>query len=115
MNDTTATQPMNAAAEYLADADQCARRNPIPAILVAAGTGLAIALLVRALRPEPTPQYRLARLLDDLEGRLRGVAGPVMNKARGLASDGLDAAQQGEAEMERAVGGAAGRVRRWFS
>ena len=115
MNETIDPQPMSAAAEYLAEADQCTRRNPIPAILVAAGTGLAVALLVRALRPEPTPQYLLARLLDDLECRLRGVAGPVLNKARGIASDGLDAAQQGEAGMERVLGDATRRVRRLFS
>ena len=80
MNETTVNEPTNAAAECCAEVDQCVRRNPATAILVALGAGLAIGLIVRALRPEPTPQYRVARLLEDLEDRLRDVTGPSSAK-----------------------------------
>lgn len=111
----TAYQPTNAAAECCTEMDQYVRRNPGTAILVAVGTGMAIALLVRALRPEPTPQRRVAQLLNDLEGRLRDVTGPALRRASSLASDGLDAAQHGEARVERLLGDATRRVRRLFS
>ena len=115
MNETTVNEPTNAAAECCAEVDQCVRRNPATAILVALGAGLAIGLIVRALRPEPTPQYRVARLLEDLEDRLRDVTGPVLRKASALASDGLEAAQQGGSRAESLLSDATRRVRRMFS
>ena len=115
MNETTFNEPTNAAAECCAEADQCVRRNPGTAILVAVAAGLAIGLIVRALRPEPTPQYRVARLLEDLEDRLRDVTGPVLRKASALASDGLEAAQQGGSRAESLLSDATRRVRRMFS
>lgn len=116
MNEFPANEePAPVATEYLAEAEQYVRRNPIAALFAAAGTGLAIALLVRALRPEPTPQHRLARLIEDLEGRLRDAAAPVLRKAGALAGDGLDAAHHGEARVERALGDATRRLRRLFS
>ena len=115
MNETTVNEPTNAAAECCAEVDQCVRRNPATAILVALGAGLAIGLIVRALRPEPTPQYRVARLLEDLEDRLRDVTGPVLRKASALASDGLEAAQQGGSRAESLLSDATRRMRRMFS
>ena len=115
MNEPTINEPANPAAECCAEADQYVRRNPGTAILVAVGAGLAIGLLVRALRPEPTPQYRVARLLEDLEDRLRDVTGPVLRKAGALASDGLEAAQDGRSRAEGLLSDATRRVRRMFS
>ena len=115
MNESIVNETANAAAECCAETDQYVRRNPGTSILVALGAGLAIGLLVRALRPEPTPQYRLARLLEDLEDRVRGTTGPLWHKANALASDGLDAAHSGEARVERFLGDTSRRVRRWFS
>ena len=114
MNESTLNEPTHAAAECCAEVDQCVRRNPGTAILVAVGAGLAIGLIVRALRPEPTPQYRMARLLEDLEDRLRDVTGPVLRKASALATDGLEAAQQGGSRAESLLADATRRVRGLF-
>lgn len=116
MNETTATaaEPVTTAAECCAEIEQYARRNPAAAILVALGTGLALGLLVRGLRPEATPRNRLARLLGDLEGRLRDARGPALRQAGALASDGLAAVQNGEARIERLFGDTTRRVRRLF-
>ena len=96
--------------------DQYVRRNPGATLLVAAGMGLALALLVRALRPEPTPRRRLKNLIDDLEDRLRDAATPLLRKASGLASGGAEAlrdgAHDGEAWAERLLRDATRRVRK---
>ena len=115
MNETDINKPIDAAAECCAEVDQYVRRNPTSAILCALGAGLAIGLLVRALRPEPTPQYRVTRLLEDLEDRLRDAAGPVLRKASALASDGLEAAHHGSSRAESLISDATRRVRRIFS
>lgn len=115
MNESTLNEARDSAAECCSEMDQCVRRNPGAALLIAVGTGIAIGLIVRALRPEPTPQYRVARLLEDFEDRLRDAATPMLRKASALASDGLDAAQSGEARLERLLGNATRRVRRIFS
>ena len=60
----------SAASECCAEVDECVRRNPGTALLIAVGAGLVIGLLVRGLRPEPTPRHRLAQLLEDIECRL---------------------------------------------
>ncbi len=115
MNEPTAYEYPNAASEYCSEVDQYVRRNPAAAVAMAVGAGLALGLLVRALRPEPTPQHRVARLFEDLEDRLREAAGPALRKAGALASDGLSAAHGGEARVERLFGDATRRVRRLFS
>ena len=115
MNETNLDEPMDAAAECCAEVDQYVRRNPTAAILCALGAGLAIGLLVRALKPEPTPQHRVVRLLEDLEDRLRDAAGPVLRKAGALASDGLEAAQHGTSRAESLLADATRRMRRIFS
>ncbi len=115
MNESTDYEPTNAAAECCAEVDHCIRRNPTGAILAAVGAGLAIGLIVRALRPAPTPQDRVVQILEDLQDRLRDATGPVLRKASSLASDGLDAAQSGGARAERFLGDATRRVRNLFS
>ena len=96
--------------------DQYVRRNPGASLLIAVGAGLAMALLVRALRPEPTPQRRLKNLIDDLEDRLRDAATPMLRRASGLASNGAEAlrdgAQDGEVWGERLLRDATRRVRK---
>lgn len=115
MNESTLNEARDSATECCAEMDQCVRRNPGTALLIAVGTGIAIGLIVRALRPEPTPQHRLTRLIEDFEDRLRDAATPVLRRASALASDGLDAAHSGEARLERLLGNATRRVRRIFS
>lgn len=109
------THSTSHASECCSDIDQRVRRNPSAAILIAAGTGLAIALLVRALRPEPTPQRRLARTLGKIEDRLHDLTAPVLRKASELASDGLEAAQEGGSRAKGILVAAGRRVRGLFS
>ena len=74
-----------------ADLDAFVRENPTRAIIFAAGAGLALALLVRALQPRPA-EHRAARLLEDLRERL---ADPALRRASGLASDGASLLHEG--------------------
>ena len=90
------TEPVtNAVEKCCADVGQRIRRNPGTAMLIAVGTGLAIGLLVRALRPERTLQQRLARMLGDLDHRVREATGPALHKAGVLASEGAEAVRDG--------------------
>ena len=77
-----------------ADLDAFVRENPTRAIIFAAGAGLALALLVRALQPPPA-EHRAARLLEDLRERLSGFADPALRRASGLASDGASLLHEG--------------------
>jgi len=105
MNEPNLEQPIaDATAECCAEMDEYVRRNPGTAILLAVGAGLAIGLLVRAFRPEPTPRSRVAQMLEDLEERLREHAEPVMRKASSLASDGASALQEGLHSGEARIG-----------
>lgn len=105
---------MNSASEACAEMDRRVRRNPGTALMIAVGAGLAIGMLVRAMRPEPTPQDRLARILEDVEDRLREVTGPVIRRASSLANDGLEAAHHTGAHAESILSDAVRRVRRMF-
>ena len=109
------TYPESSVSECCEELDERVRRNPNAAILIAAGAGLAIALLVRALRPEPTPQHRLARMLGNLEDRLHDLTAPVLRQAGALASDGLEAAQEGGSRAKSALIAVGRRVRGLFS
>lgn len=115
MNHEPDTHSTRQSSECCADIDQRVRRNPGTAMLIAAGTGLALALLVRALRPEPTPQRRLARMLGKIEDRLHDLTAPVLRKASELASDGLEAAQEGGSRAKSVLVAAGRRVRGLFS
>ena len=115
MNNSGFNEPSDVAEDCCAEVNERVRRSPGAALLIAVGAGLAIGLIVRALRPEPTPRHRLGRLIDDLEDRLRDATGPVLRKASALASDGLDAAHEGGARAESLLADATRRLRRIFS
>ena len=95
--------------------DECVRRNPGTALLIAVGAGLAIGLLVRGLRPEPDARHRALRMFEDLECRLRDAAAPVLRRAGALASDGADALQDGLHSGDGLLRDARNRLRRLFS
>lgn len=107
------------AEDYRDEAEQCVRRNPASAVLCALGAGLLIALLVRALRPEPTPRQRAQRLLDSLEDRLRSAADPLLRRAGSLASNGADAlhggVRRGEEHMDTLLRRGRRELRRFLS
>ena len=120
MNELPAEQSFtDTADEVLAEVDQCVRRNPGTALLVAVGTGLVIGLLVRALRPEPTAQRRVADVLEDIECRLRDFAEPALRNVGTFASEGASAIQEGlhtgEARFERLLRDARKRLRKILS
>ena len=105
MNEPVSEPVANAAAKCCTDVEQRIRRNPGTTMLIAIGAGLAIGLLARALRPKATLQNRVARLLEDIEHRVRDATGPAMHKAGELAEDGAEAVRDGwhngEARMGR--------------
>lgn len=84
--------------------------------LCAIGAGLAIGLLVRALRPEPTAAQRLAHLLSDLQERVGDTARPALRKAGEYAHDGAGSLRHslhsGEARLERLFHDATKSLRR---
>ena len=89
MNDPITEPVPNAAAKCCADVEQRIRRNPGTTLLIAVGAGLAIGLLVRAL------QDRVARLLKDVEHRVRKATGPALHNAGELAEEGAEAVRDG--------------------
>ena len=93
MNEPITEPVTNAAAQCCTEVGQSIRRNPGTALLIAVGTGLAIGLLVRALRPEP--KHRVAQMLEDIERRVRDATGPALHKAGVLASEGAEAVRDG--------------------
>ncbi|MEO6789147.1 MAG: hypothetical protein ABI318_23740 [Chthoniobacteraceae bacterium] len=95
MNKPTTEPVTNPAEKCCHEVDERIRRNPGTAMLIAVGAGLAIGLLVRALRPAPTPQHRVARMLEDIQRRVRDVAGPALHRAGALASEGAEAVSDG--------------------
>jgi hypothetical protein len=120
MNESTVEEPIREqVADYCAEADNYVRRNPGTSLLVAIGTGLALGLLVRALRPEPTPRNRAVQLLRDIESKLREITEPAIQRASELASDGASAVQEGlhtgSTEMKRAFAGVRKRLSSLFA
>jgi hypothetical protein len=89
------------------------------ALLVALGAGLAIGLIVRALRPAPSRAERLAHLLADLEDRVRDTARPALRRATSYATEGADVVREGlhtgEALLHRCWRDTARSVRNLFS
>lgn len=83
-------------------------------LLLLLGVGLVTGLIIRALRPEPTPQRRLVRMMEDLEDRLHDMSAPVVRKASSLASDGAqalsDGIHRGEADLQKVVRNASRRL-----
>ena len=119
MKESIIEQPATeAAAECCAEVDQCVRRNPGSALLFTLGAGLLIGLLIRALRPAPSPKARVAQLLEDLEWRLRDAAEPTLRKANAFASDGAsavhDGLNRGEAQLDRLLRDARKRIRKFL-
>ena len=122
MNESNSEQPSNpdkpAEDGYCAEMNRCARRNPAATLLAAIGTGLAIGLLVRGLRPTRSPRARMIDFIDDLHERLHDATSPVLRKASAMAGDGADLlrerAHDGEAWVGRFVKDARCRLRKMF-
>lgn len=63
----------SAATKAVTQLDTCIRQHPGGTLLAAAGFGVAVLLLARALTPTP-PRNRAMRLLEDIQHRLSGLA-----------------------------------------
>ena len=119
MNDPITEPVPNAAAKCCQEVEQRIRQNPGTTLLIAIGTGLAIGLLVRALRPERTAHYRVARMIEDIQQRMRDATAPALHKARELASEGAEAVRDGwhagEARVGSLVRAGRNRLKRFFA
>lgn len=118
-SNTSLEEPANPVAECCSEMDQYVRRHPGQSLALALGTGIIAALLIRALRPEPKPQQRLAALVADLEERLRDIGEPTMRKAGAYAAEGAhavgDGVHRGEVRFERFLKQAGRRLRGYCS
>jgi hypothetical protein len=112
-------EPHSAAEESYHEVEECVRRHPGTSLLATILAGVALGLLVRALWPEPKPQNRALRLLDEIEDRLRDLAGPPLRKASHVAGDQIHSfgkrLRQGEAGIEKALRRVGKRVGGLFS
>ena len=117
--DPTQKERVNTAAEYCAKVDRWARHQAAFTVLKAVGVGLIAGLIYHALRAQPKPQRRLARLLEEMEERLRGIGEPALRKASAFAAEHAhaigDGVQSGEVKLERLVRDASRRLRTFRS
>lgn len=67
------------------------REKPLNALCMAAGLGLAVVVLVRALTPPPTPRSRAVALLEDIQERLAELTQPALDRGAALLDDGAQA------------------------
>jgi len=90
--------------------DASIRENPTRALLIAAGVGLAIAVTLRAMQPEP-PLGRGAAMLKDIQARLHKLS----DRASDLASSGSSMVQEGleHVRSQRASHGLS-EIGKWF-
>lgn len=80
--------------------DERVRENPSRAILAAVGLGIAAALLLRAMRPQPDPRSHARQLLEDIRDRLHDLADPALNRLNELAGEGSGALRKGACRAE---------------
>ncbi len=86
------------ATECATKLNRLARENPTRSLLFAIGCGLAAGLLVRALQSRPL-ESRAARLLDEIQNRLHGLAAPVHRHADRLVESGAGTVRNGVAHF----------------
>ena len=104
--------PQNCCTQF----DERVRENPSRAILTAFGVGIAAALLLRALRPQPDPRSHARQLLEDIRDRLHNLADPALDRLHELAGEGSGAIKKGACRAEgmarhlRSLGGKVGSL-----
>ena len=94
MNASTDAPVLSPAAKPVFKLEEYARQHPGGALLVAAGLGLAVVLVARALTPAP-PKNRAVRLLEDIQHRLADLAHLGFDRVSSLAEDGSHAVSKG--------------------
>ena len=112
-------EPHGAAEETYHEVEDCVRRHPGASLLATILAGIALGLVARALWPQPKPQHRALRLLDEVEERLRDLAGPPLRKASHVAGDQIEMLgkrlRRGEAGIEKTLRQVGKRVGGFFS
>jgi ElaB/YqjD/DUF883 family membrane-anchored ribosome-binding protein len=109
--DYESTTPQeHSAMDYMEEVDECVRRNPASAILVALGVGLLIGALIRTLQPQK-PENRIAAMLGDIQHKLHQLSKPVYRGAARVAENSGDFVRGGvdrlgDMHLER-------RLKRW--
>ena len=63
------------------------RENPTCAILTAVGVGVALALVVRALRQPEQPRSQVKQLLEDIQERLHDLTDPALSRLNEFAGE----------------------------
>jgi len=103
---------------YMEEIDDCVRRNPAGAILIALGVGLVIGAAVRALQPQ-RPENRVAAMLSDIQHRLHQLSKPVYRKAARVADTSGDLVREGvdrlsDMHLDRRLKGWSRRLRSYL-
>jgi ElaB/YqjD/DUF883 family membrane-anchored ribosome-binding protein len=99
MNDNSIRYPLPAAERL----DEAVRANPTNALLIAAGIGFGIALLLK-ISQRKTPAIRMQSILEDLEENLRAATRPTARRAASLAEAGGQLFESTRGEVETALG-----------
>lgn len=73
--------------------ETCVRDNPGRTLMAAAGLGLAVVLIARALAP--TPRNRAISLLEDIQQNLSELAHLGYDRASELGTEGAQAVNKG--------------------
>src|SRR5262249_9159333 len=108
----TLNSPAN---QYCDEVDRTVRENPGRSLLIAAGVGLAVGILIRALQSQP-PATRAERLMADIQNRLDSLssrAGSLADTGAGLVHDGVDRVRG--LHLDRRLRSLSDRVRSMFS
>ena len=116
--DTPAPSITDAASACANSATECqnyVRQHPAGALLIAAGLGLAVVVVARALTPPPSPRNRAMQLLEDIQDRLAELAQPAHDRASSLAEGGAGALSRGvdsigDLHLDRKLG----KLSRWL-
>lgn len=90
------------------------RRHPVWCVIGAMGIGYAVGMMARELlTPPPPPKNRALRVLEDIQGRLSDLAGPVYERASHYADEGIHAVKDGVHALGESR--LANRIRHFFS
>jgi len=76
------------------------RENPTAAIITALGAGIALGLVVRALRQPESPRSHVKQLLEDIHERLHDLTDPALNRLNELAGEGSAALKKNAQRVE---------------
>ena len=83
-----------------ASLEERVRENPACAIFTAMGIGIALALVVRALRQPEPPRSHVKQLLEDIQERLHDLTDPALSRLNEFAGDSTAALKKGVHQVD---------------